>query len=873
MLRAAFLALSLIGLSGCALLREPLPTSVPDMARQDIPQISRFAPRDIAALPHEDNYVPLEVFLDHIPAGVVDGYMDDYGQSAYVPICPTLELLQLPCEWDPALQTLSLAAQDKAITLARDEEGQWRLYRGTDSVTLGPGDIYSPESDPIPYTHPDLLSLLTPAHWRYDPQSLSIKGRAYGPIAFLNRHAFDQRRGQGPQRAIPAAQPDQAMPAITAPMTPGLPLFDTLIATQFRNEAIHTSASVQTSMDLGLASGQFSLIANQNQGIRGGRLTLERDIAGTHIYAGDVTFGDFRFLGSLRGVGVSVSSGPQDEGFLTFPLQGEGPVGWDVEVRARDMPFIGFTKIGEDGRWHLDDVPVQSGGTVFDVLLISPSGETRQDVLSIVSAPGTPMPGQWRWRATFVNEGDRVFGASDDRSDLWIGAASFEYGLRPGLGLRGGIGQERAAQDHSRTLTYLGLSHRYGRLQGRIDAASDGQHMALALDESIAFPKTRIALSSVYTQDEFRGREDTLAARLRLTHSFKHAAVGLGASYQRQGSFADQITGNISVTTRYKGWLIGANTFAPLTSQTRTPRQWGLSLTGQVFKRYRARWVLAGQDRLNEVNLNVDWPGPGEWQFGTQLRHDLSRDETQLRLATSRNIWDLRLRAELGLGQDEVFGGLVLATSFTPVDQGLSYHRTDTPLGGRAIGAILACIDENMNARCDRDDPPLEGIKLARSRYTTDEKGQAFIPLAPWRDTQIEVDLASVSDPFLTPYPPRQTINLRPGRAMRLDIPLRRTGDMTGWIRDEAGLPIARAQITIRDVEGGEFDHSVRAGRDGFFFMSLPYGQYRLTLEAEGQTLSTLFSVDDDEPQPTLELTLPSGPSPSPGEILTAASS
>nr|WP_300532070.1 carboxypeptidase-like regulatory domain-containing protein [Maricaulis sp.] len=859
MLWRACVLLLVAALSGCAGLRDDLIDRLPpapDAPRE--PVLTAITPQPASARPDETGFAPILLRVEGQPLDTVGGLFGPTGML-YLSAAEVLDALALAGGWNADLQRLEARFGPFDRQIYADEDGIWRLLTERGSVVLGAGDVVFLPGEPSPYLPLTVLEFLTPANWSFDAVDLAADGRARGNIPALERRSFERRRGTGAGgRSHNFA--GMELPVWPTAQWPGPPLLDVLAGARIDRESdVTTNAAIDLSMDLRLASAFVSATADSTTGIRGGQALLVTDIAGVEVTAGDVDFGNLRFLGSLRGVGVAARSGLVDEGVLDFALQGTGPAGWDVEVRTRGTPpFFAFTEVGADGRWRVENAPLAPGGTVFDILLISPSGETIRQARRVASAPGAPALGRLRWRLAGLQSGDRVFGQSDTGAARNSYAASLEYGLAPGFGLRlagAYLPSEDLDDDPGSldTLALAGLAFGNTRLRTRADLAYDGDAFAAAFDGSINQERVNWDFAVEARQQGFRGELEQISARVRGSRRIGRVSLAAEMDHRNQAGDVANLA-RVSALTSWGRIIAGAR--AEYAFDAEEALRWNANLSAPLFRTGRLRSGVRGASEVEEFSLEGDWRGRENWRVGLGTDYEIRSERWRGRAALS---WRHRygvIRADSRFDADGIELGLTLSTSFAPDPVRGGYRPYSERLQRRALAAIVACVDENSDLECNPGEPPVEDVRIEGRLRETDADGVMLLPIQPWRETELAVSVGSISDPFLTPIPPGRRATIRPGRTQRIDLPLARIGDVTGYARRADGSPLAGASIVLRS-DNGLIDKTLRSGFDGFFFTDLPFGRYRACLETEETETCSDFRLDDDNPQPDLDLAAP----------------
>jgi hypothetical protein len=158
----------------------------------------------------------------------------------------------------------------------------------------------------------------------------------------------------------------------------------------------------------------------------------------------------------------------------------------------------------------------------------------------------------------------------------------------------------------------------------------------------------------------------------------------------------------------------------------------------------------------------------------------------------------------------------------------------------RAGVSGLVFLDENGNGIRDPGEPGVPGVRVlvegravvtdAEGRYTADH-------LLPWEATRISVHEPSIPNPTWLPGFGSLDVPLSPSSFRRVDLPLVRTGEVTGRVvQVESGSTpsetgVAGAEVLLIELGGSGRIHEATTFRDGtFYFMGIPPGGYELRL-------------------------------------------
>lgn len=185
-------------------------------------------------------------------------------------------------------------------------------------------------------------------------------------------------------------------------------------------------------------------------------------------------------------------------------------------------------------------------------------------------------------------------------------------------------------------------------------------------------------------------------------------------------------------------------------------------------------------------------------------------------------------------------------TAFVGINFSLSYNkRTHFNISPERIsrtGAISAHIfsDENNNGIYDSGEPVIQNAKIratqAYKSAKTDENGLVFLPGLPTnRATDIELDIDSLEDPFLTPSKQGYSFVPRPGVTETVNIPLVTSGEVEGtiYLENKNGSNQVAGYVPLNLINiQTRHNLSTISAYDGFYlFTQVPPGKYLVEVD------------------------------------------
>ncbi len=177
---------------------------------------------------------------------------------------------------------------------------------------------------------------------------------------------------------------------------------------------------------------------------------------------------------------------------------------------------------------------------------------------------------------------------------------------------------------------------------------------------------------------------------------------------------------------------------------------------------------------------------------------------------------------------------------------------------GGVSGTVF--VDENGNGWLDPGEAPLPGVRIRAGARTvrTDALGRySMWDFVPFEAMDLTVEAASVDDPLLIPEFSRASIVVAPNGYREVNLPMTPGVELGGRVfrdgpRGEVGL--GGVPITLRHVGSGK-EYETKSFRDGeLYFMSLPPGEYRVSITPRVLARLGMRMADPDA---SFRLTLP----------------
>ena len=602
--------------------------------------------------------------------------------------------------------------------------------------------------------------------------------------------------------------------------------------------------------------------------INNARLTLERSrfdgpFGLNHVEAGDI----LNTVGSgNRGIGIrggtanySVDNRYSDE---SIDIDGDVLPDWQVEI-YRNGVLIDFQEVGSDGRYAFTDVPLIFGENTFELVFYGPFGETRREELTQFVGPGVLGAGSVAYELSATQAGRSVFDVSTPSTggadkDSAIYNADFNLGITRNISA--GLSGRSYEQDETRLLDYtsnLNLTTSLFQLRTSYAVRERNQNQ---ISGGLATRIGAVGLNAQYVEFTDEGLEPQyLDPNPRLWTASLSADVGLqklpftAATSFSKREFQETATGVVSSTYA----LSDVSRISPTISYSWIDdRENGGDLAQFTTANLSAStisypWVLRGDitsDLYPEAEM-VRAAGSGNLRIGDNMSFDINIernfliDVTRYRVGYSWDFPYFRISPEISYGSDERFVGLVsISTNFA------TRPETATPMFDRLSmansGGVLAraFLDDNGDGRLNQGERPLTDVEFRAiqsfKKSESNERGLAYIDRLPaYRQTDVVMNTATLSDAELTPTSEGNSVMPRPGHWQTLDFPVVITSVLEGTVMEVRPngqkQPLSRALVELRS-QSGELARAQRTAYDGvFIFDRVPPGVYELRLSEE----------------------------------------
>lgn len=578
------------------------------------------------------------------------------------------------------------------------------------------------------------------------------------------------------------------------------------------------------------------------------------------------------------GRGILVSNRPieQLEEFDRITLQGDIQLGWEVELYRNEV-LLDFRESDSDGRYIFEDIPLLFGVNVIKLIFYGPQGQKREDIRQIRVGPGQIAVGD-HFYTVAANQKDTLtfLGALESqRSDDFQGDERFSVDYVYGLDTNLSVGLNFASLPlGGGRQTFAGTSFvgSLGPVFSRLDLTKDltGGYVGTLSAQGRLFGITALAEHTYlndFISEEFDNVSDPLKARTRLRFDgvarsdfLPHIPYALNLTHEanESGDRTTDIQNRLSTAVGRAS--ISNTTTLTLNDPAETPDSVTASgsmqiggVVGPVRTRGSLSYGLKPDIDLTSVTLSGDWKASPKFNASLGASRTLTgTPSTTYSLGLNTDLdyaaisvdseyddsgeYSATMRLSYSWGKDNADGGLRLSS---------------TPTAER--GTINATVFRDYNGDgvfTEGEDEPIENVRFvvdgSRQKELSNDKGKAFLTALPtYEPVDVELDVASLVDPFWIASPRGAEMVLRPGVPGEVQFAVVSTGEIDGIVYRNDGKwaePVSKVRLELVDAQGTVVKE-VRSQFDGFYlFDFIPPGTY--TLQVSEQQLAELGLPD-----------------------------
>lgn len=639
---------------------------------------------------------------------------------------------------------------------------------------------------------------------------------------------------------------------------------------------LQASHSLLAEGDLARMGAKVFVSGNERRPLDSARFTLDRVDQGhallgplhaSRVAVGDVSPVRLPILGSRQAErGLAVSSGDlrRSRDFDTTRFEGSTQPGWDVEL-YQNGNLIDSVRVGGDGRYRFEEVPVFFGANAFQLLAHGPQGQRRIiSTKNINVGAGMLKAGTFEYNLSATQQKNTLLGL-DEAEDLEDNQGSprltgqIAYGLTDHLSATAGWSRVEF-NDTMHTYWQAGMSGTISSLYGALDTMVDsagGTGQSLQAQTSLGPVNLRgkYELFSDFIDEDNPDR--ILKERISLTARGRLPDWAflppLTWTLGRENTvYEDLETGRTGVRLAgqlHRLHLSNLLNFNDLdTGRSTAPINGEFQASGSVGRtRITAGlgYDLGDEGQgINQYKLSARRPLDQGLSLGASLVRDVGdAEQTSSRVYLDVDNGAYILTPSLSYDSEHGFGafvGLTFSLGKNPVNEEMVMQSRKRSGSGSATALVYH--DANNNKVFDQGDEPLPDVRLrarqARMTARTNDQGIAqFTGLVAHEPVDVEVDHETLQDPFWKPSIPGVAVLPRAGSVQSLELPVVTTGEIDGRIAfaqpDGTREPLAGVRLELRDQQGRTVQTAL-SEYDGFYLFEQVFpGTYILQVHSD----------------------------------------
>ena len=774
----------------------------------------------------------------------------------------------------------------------------YELFVNDQPVTVLPGDMLY-DMDEL-FIRPGLVEEVVGLSIDFDPTSMVLDVKTARPWPRVLREAREMRwrrmgyvSPQGPQ-PLPLEKPYSLYGAALANIH-----FDYSDTNSQSSTFNYTAQAVSEALFM---TNNITLSGTKEKGLSSAHITSGRRNPRGGVFGVDslyeVEFGDVSGLSipltgsSGSGVGLKLRAAPltEPDNFDVTVVEGDAPPGWDAELYL-DNQIYDYLRIGTDGRYRFENIPLDYGSNAIRVVLYGPAGETREiDSSQIVGS--RLKPGQVNWRAHVGRPGTKVY-QPDTETDSDYGVMTesiqadvgvtrnFKLGLNYGHLLRtapeseeDNDGSEYQLLDYDESEyqlldydeTEYQLRDYFGvRLQptfqgfslsGEVTFQEDGAK-AYALRGAFPVLGTSIGFGYESYDDDFQSSLSATESSQNLkSKASVRGSLPLNFLYYGLGNISWHWDREQKCDGAYDDFqeLVYAHRITPLSLSHRITRTVSYDSSGQQNSdsdTYRGLFSYRNGLFAARGDLNYDLYPESRFLDATVTSTYTFRERTVVTAglsyaasgtigytaSVSRLFRDFSLSLNGGYSDGNSSIGIGLDFGFGHVP---GYGMIHAPQ--MALDSGIALLDIRPEGALKEADMPLNNIRAVinkrRNDEETDENGILVLQnIDTLHPAIIAVERRTLPDPFLVTNVPEVVFWAREGQVIPVDLQLYEatfvSGEVSLLTKDKQKIPCRQLRVQLLNMDGLVLAETITLG-DGFYQFDTAYpGSWSVRLAPE----------------------------------------
>ena len=575
-----------------------------------------------------------------------------------------------------------------------------------------------------------------------------------------------------------------------------------------------------------------------------------------------------------QGLGFTVSNQTlhRNREFDTTEIQGNVPPGWEVELYINGSLYD-FQIVGEDAQYIFQDVPLIVGNNIFRAVLYGPQGEIREVVERANIRPEMSAVGQLKYTATVVRDDEMLLMDSPQSTEGSAGTWNQQ------LELAYAFGKKHAMVANVSRLELPEGPQVFSSLSSHDSFGPVYLNTVLAkgLEEGTALSfgaRTKLGSHNLSLRHEFNENYRAEAPEnqryiRQQTHLRSSGALtpplGRGLYYSMSASrraFAQselnyEREGQFQLSSSLKRLLVSHNFRYRLreSETTRNEEYFGTvlarTLLGPISVRADLNYELS-PNQARSASATFSWHQTEKYRANVRATHFFRPEFGEDNLGVQLNRFFSAFSVGLNFSYFQDSGpaaGIIFGTYFTRDVYSNRWTAQHRPQANRAVASVRAFIDHNGTGVFDEGDEPLEGVGFRNlavwRKIRTGRDGIALLPGLLVHQTQtIELDLATVADPYLIPLTRGVNVVGHPGSFVRVDFPFTYAGEIEGMILDSSrpDQPVRHVGLELLDDQGNRVASTVGEFDGYYYFPDIYPGTYELRV-IPSTVNSSLFEI------------------------------
>lgn len=812
--------------------------------------------------PNEDNFILLEVRLGNtLISDLITAYQHDNG--IVLPLGHLSEILDLAIEVQ--------AEKGQAVGFVLDEERTFYLELGRKELELNQelvpfnSDLVLANYDDI-YVESHLLSKWLPIDFNVNLFSSRVTVNPREPLPMQERAEREQRikkaranmareRPQYPRQDLPyrlwdIPMLDQSLTLQARRNTNSSNEYDFNYNAYFTGDLLYMETSLFTEItrDEGFKEFRPSFSRKSDEADLLGPMEL------TEVNFGYITFPNIPIISAAppTSQGVMISTYPltRQSTYDTQTFQGDLPPGWEVELYHNNA-LIDYMKSDVNREYRFQNVQLLFGRNIFRLVFYGPQGQQREEEYVFEVGSQLTPPGKIYYRTA-----QRWDENGHSRTE-----AQVDIGLHKRASLSANYANLYFQQQRQQYIKFAAntLLGRYFFRAAQV--VSDQESSASSLNLQTKFYSVNVNANIMrfnqFFSEEFRQEQDPLTWRYLLR--FDSALPGMSflpripfnfelEQDQKESGLIDRRLGN-------RAFIYIAGT--SLANQINwTHKSTDVDLISGSFQasrrlgnhgiRINSGYEAHPEQRISSITGSFNFNFDHGQRLTLGSSYTVSNDITRYSLGYSKSRGKVSIGANAEYIQNNAANdSLSISLTFT---SGLGRD----PIRGHwfseagsmaKYGALAARVflDENNNGEYDSGETlvPDAGISTnaSQTKARSGKDGVVFVNgIIPHNPTSATLALETLEDPAWLPSFKGLEFIPRPGKILKIDIPIVESGEIDGTTYlIKNGKQITAGDVQLELVrEDGKVVSQTKSAYDGFYILSnIPPGTYILRINRQ----------------------------------------